>query len=318
MSSVVRIPDEILPPDRGSRSRAAPSARRRPSRRRLRRRRRLAALAVTCVFVGAWLGAVTWWDDGDLPIPVPLARPRLAPVRPVAVGERRVYPYSVVPGGVRDTTELARAMAADPVVAAHYEGVDVSRLRLATVTVPRSVHVSYRRGDRVYWTRRKVLLRHGEAVLTDGVREARTRCANQIADTPLGETSMDEPPIEVLDEPLPMTPPQNGGFVPLRGHDLFIQASQLPALTQVGFADAPDLLGPYAVVLPPPTWIMGPGGPSAPWTVTVDSDLTADPESVDPGTPDPAPVPEPGTLTLLGAGGAALLARHLKRKRRTA
>jgi hypothetical protein len=222
---------------------------------------------------------------------------------------------------VRDTGELARAIAADPVAAEHYRGIDVTRLRLTTVAVPRAVHVSYRRGERVYWTRRKALLPHGETILSDGVREARTRCGNQIADEPLGDTATDEPPIEVLDEPLPLTPPQNGGFVPLRGHDLFIQASQLPAVTQVDLADPPDLIGPYAVVLPLPTRTLGASGLSAPWTASVDPEvtkLTADPESVDPSDPpkDPVPVPEAGTLALLGAGGAALAARRLKKTQR--
>jgi hypothetical protein len=39
---------------------------------------------------------------------------------PAASATRPIFPYSVVPGGVRDAHELQSAAAADPVVAQHY------------------------------------------------------------------------------------------------------------------------------------------------------------------------------------------------------
>jgi len=76
------------------------------------------------------------------------------------------YPYSVVPGGVHSTMELASA-GRDPVVAAHYARVNMASARIETVRAPRRVHVSYRIGDRIYWTKRKVTLSPGERILTD-------------------------------------------------------------------------------------------------------------------------------------------------------
>jgi len=119
---------------------------------------------------------------------------------------RRIYPYSIVPGGVTDRIELARAVMTDEVVAAHYAGFALDKASLRTVTKARAVYVSYRKGDQVYWTARKVMLAEGESVLSDGRNEIRARCGNRISDTPqlpveadgLDERELDIP-VEVQD-----------------------------------------------------------------------------------------------------------------------
>jgi len=98
---------------------------------------------------------------------------------------RRIYPFSIIPGGVSGKDELARVIGADAVVRAHYAGFDVANARAVTVTAPRAVYVSYRRGDQVYWTRKKLMLAPGETLLTDGKNEMRARCANRISDVPM-------------------------------------------------------------------------------------------------------------------------------------
>jgi hypothetical protein len=114
--------------------------------------------------------------------PAPALLPVAAEAAPAAV--RRVYPYSIVPGGVTDRIELARAVMSDEVVAAHYAGFALDKASLRTVTRARAVYVSYRKGDQVYWTARKVMLAEGEGVLSDGRNEIRARCGNRISDTP--------------------------------------------------------------------------------------------------------------------------------------
>jgi hypothetical protein len=104
-----------------------------------------------------------------------------------------VYRYSVVPGGTHSPGELRGAIARDAVVAAHYRDLDHSRLRTEVVASDRYVHVSYRKGDRVFWTAKKVLLRKGETILTDGTTEIRARCGNCISEEPAGPTSSEEP-----------------------------------------------------------------------------------------------------------------------------
>ena len=116
---------------------------------------------------------------------------------------RPIYPYSVVPGGVKDAQELRLAAARDPVVAAHYAGFDYAHARVFRLVMARRAYVSYRIRNRVYWTRRRVTLNKGETVITDGKTIARARCANQVKEVapPPEATSGNEPPAALFDEP---------------------------------------------------------------------------------------------------------------------
>ncbi|MGO4475769.1 hypothetical protein AB4Z32_05890 [Massilia sp. 2TAF26] len=115
---------------------------------------------------------------------------------------RHVYPYSIVPGGVTSRTELARAVLADKTVAAHYAGFDTDKAELRTVPKARAVYVSYRKGDQVYWTAKKVMLAEGEAVLSDGRSDIRARCGNRISDTPQLPVEVKGPSEQELDTPV--------------------------------------------------------------------------------------------------------------------
>jgi len=114
---------------------------------------------------------------------------------------RPVYPYSVVPGGVRDAQELKWAVEHDPVVAAHYAGFDYEHARLVRLVLARTVYVSYRIGNKIYWSRHRITLKKGETVLTDGSIIARTRCANRVEVVPQQATSSSEPPAVRFDQP---------------------------------------------------------------------------------------------------------------------
>ena len=114
---------------------------------------------------------------------------------------RPLFPYSVIPGGVENEGELRRAIANDPVVAAHYHGFELAKARVIQLQLERAVYVSYRLDSQVYWTRRKLRLARGESLITDGVITARTRCGNQISEVPAGPTSPAEPTTETLEKP---------------------------------------------------------------------------------------------------------------------
>ena len=65
--------------------------------------------------------------------------------------QRPVYPYSVVPGGVEDAKELKWVAEHDPIVGAHYAGFDYAHAQVVRLTLARTVYVSYRIGNRIYW-----------------------------------------------------------------------------------------------------------------------------------------------------------------------
>jgi hypothetical protein len=116
-----------------------------------------------------------------------------------AAKSRRVYKFSVVPGGVTSRSDLVHMIRTDKVVAEHYAGFAVDKASLQIVDKPRAVHVSYRKGDKVYWTANKVMLARGETVLSDGHNLIRTRCGNRISDTPQLPVEANGPGEDTLD-----------------------------------------------------------------------------------------------------------------------
>jgi len=114
---------------------------------------------------------------------------------------RAVYPYSVIAGGAQSAQELREAMAADAVVAQHYADFDITKARRVTLDAPKLVYVSYRIGNKVFWTKHKLALRKGEAMLSDGSNMARTRCGNRISVLPVRPNAPAEPTSSELDGP---------------------------------------------------------------------------------------------------------------------
>jgi hypothetical protein len=111
-------------------------------------------------------------------------RPPLVVSTSLPRAERPVYPYSVIPGGIESPQELKEAMARDPVVAAHYRDFDLSALRIVRLKSERTVYVSYRLHNDIFWTGTQLKLAAGERLITDGNNSARTRCGNRISEIP--------------------------------------------------------------------------------------------------------------------------------------
>ena len=97
------------------------------------------------------------------------------------------------------SAEVAGAMARDQVVAAHYAGVNTRAMRVEQLRQPMQAYVSYRIGNQVYWTSRKLTLNAGERVLTDGTTTVRARCGNQVSMQALGPVAAAEPAAEEFD-----------------------------------------------------------------------------------------------------------------------
>lgn len=211
------------------------------------------------------------------------------PVRPM-------LPYSVIPGGAEDAAELRNAIVQDPVVAIHYAVFDVSRTHVIRLDRNRALYVSYRLGDRVFWTKKKLILPRGETVLTDGQHLARTRCGNRLSETAEVPTSPKEPERAVLETP---RPPELTGLTPPPELTGLIPPPELP-LTPIGPPPPPPETGP---ILPPPVpifWGVGPPPGTGP----------AGPPVVPP--PPIIGIPEPGTALLVSAGFLVLFT--LRRK----
>lgn len=213
--------------------------------------------------------------------------------------DRPVYPYSVVPGGVRDARELKWAADHDPVVAAHYAGFDYDHARVVRLVLAGTAYVSYRIGNKVYWTRRRVTLKKGETVLTDGKITARTRCANRVEEAPQQAISASEPPALKFDEPVH---PVLGTAV--ANPPVPYESSLLTRSTPPGLGPAPplSLYEPFG----PGTWV--PISPP-PLPVEVCNPLRKKGGGINkknPCAPNGGEVPEPGTWLLVATGLAAV------------
>jgi hypothetical protein len=215
-----------------------------------------------------------------------------------AASRRPVYPYSIIPGGVASAAELRAAVGHDPVVAAHYAAFDLANARVFQVQEARSVYVSYRKGDDVFWTSKKLRLAVGETLITDGQHISRTRCGNQISDEPRMPVSLaGDPEPQMLDTPVPYEIIEPfvaslGGEI--GGGDIPANAVSSFALASAGGGVGGTTGGPgiSAVPIIPSTGGVFPG----------------------PGNPPPISTPEPATVVLLSAGfAAACLFRKLRK-----
>ncbi len=153
---------------------------------------------------------------------------------------RRVYPYSVVDGGVHSVQELRSAIGRDPVVAKHYSSFKLDRARVIEAEADRHFHVSYRIGDEIFWTKKRLKVARGERLITDGTNFTRTRCANVLSEAPKGKTSPDEPTPEVLDTPAfpPSGPSPSMPPVALAG------GTRDPGAANLILGSSPDLVLP--------------------------------------------------------------------------
>lgn len=105
----------------------------------------------------------------------------LAPNHRVDLSQRKVFPFSVVPGGTINQEEVKAGVAADPVVREHYKGIDLDKLKPYRLTQPARGYVSYRIGNRIFWTAQRLYLKAGEILLSDGIHMLRGRCGNRVS-----------------------------------------------------------------------------------------------------------------------------------------
>lgn len=240
---------------------------------------------------------------------------RVADVRAIASSPRKIYPLSVIPAGVYSAGELASARRIDAVVRAHYSEFGLNP-DLRSLTRDTYLYISYRKGDRVYWTANKHRLAKGELVLSDGNHLARARCGNRLSVTAQGPTLPGKQPSEAM-----LDTPELPQPLELPKPALFVAQSEAPTLP---FAPPAGVPMGVPALLPlgngaPMGGFFAPaigaaGGPYMRPIANTGTPTTGGPGGRVPAGPPVAPVPEPASLGLLLAAGVASAA--LIRKQR--
>jgi hypothetical protein len=236
---------------------------------------------------------------------------------------RKVYPYSVVPGGVESASEVRAAMARDATVAAHYASIKVTALRPSRQVGDIRRYVSYRMNGKIYWTSKPVTIRNGELLLTDGLTTLRGRCGNRLADARQSPTqaATDEPLPEESEDPIPLAYMPQNQFVDVPGSFVPAESGSPQEIVSV-FDGTPPANGlPAMSALPTsktgaPTGGGGGGGPYIPGGFT--PALLHYPKTNSDGnstnTVDVLATPEPATIGTIGLGLACLLLSRRTRR----
>ena len=221
-------------------------------------------------------------------------------------GDRTLFPYSVIPGGVESAEELRSALEHDPIAAAHYAGFDVSQTHVVRLASDEEMYVSYRLNNHIYWTNKKLRLLKGETVITDGKNVARTRCGNRLsatAEVPMAARQ----PLDMTLDPVPL--PDLAAARPIA----LPMALPFPAFSSL--ASSPGSGG--GTFTPPSFPIVG-GGPAShnlvtpPTTPPTPPTAPPAPPNTPPAPPNtptpPVATPEPDSLVLTAAGISIVLA----------
>lgn len=91
---------------------------------------------------------------------------------------RKVYPHSLIPGGINSVEEFEQIVNRDGVLRDFYSGINSAHLRPCVLPKGR-YFVTEREGNRITWSQHPI--EKGEqSCLTDGVRTILTKCGNEV------------------------------------------------------------------------------------------------------------------------------------------
>lgn len=235
---------------------------------------------------------------------------------------RKIYPYSIIAGGVHNKAQFEQAMRDDPVAAAHYANFNAAKFHLVKLQHAEEAYVSFRVGDNVYWTSHKVVLRKGSELISDGSHYGRTRCGNRISQTPRLPTYNHEPSARELNTAvLPRVETQAFRATAPMGTAVGTPPTRMAALLPPGpsrlIPSGPPAYTPFAgtPLYPPPPDGCGSGDTSVNGRCTT---VRNKPPHNTPLPPPLSPTPENSTWLLFLTGLALAGAIELKRRRRDA
>lgn len=105
------------------------------------------------------------------------------PPAPTFRAARKIFPFSIIPGGVYDPKELAQSLQLDPSLQEHYRDIRIENLVAVRTQAPMQAYVSFRYAGNICWTAKAQTIPRGELILTDGQHMIRSRCGNRIQRT---------------------------------------------------------------------------------------------------------------------------------------
>jgi hypothetical protein len=215
--------------------------------------------------------------------------PMKQPLPAYTLSLRPNYPYSIIPGGAYSNAELKYADQEDPVVKEHYADFNVKKAQMVLLTEDRFQYASYRKLNRVYWTKKKLKIKKGEVLLTDGKNYARARCGNRLSDKPQTPVSDQEPSVKAL-----LAPPMQLGTP--------MELAERPPLGELS-AIAPADISRLQPVLPPsgalppeigPIFPVSPAVPAMPAIFPPGAGAPPGIPTTPPGSPPGTPITPPG------------------------
>ena len=166
----------------------------------------LSAMVVLPILgVGAGLLLLAWSGYHSVYIQPSAYAP---PPMPIFRAARKIYPFSVIPGGVYDSKELTQTIQGDPSLVEHYRDIQIENLIAVRTQAPMQAFVSFRQDKQIYWTSKALTIPRGELVLTDGQHMIRSRCGNRIQQKSpeyavRSSTMTEQMQALVMDAPLP-------------------------------------------------------------------------------------------------------------------
>jgi hypothetical protein len=232
--------------------------------------------------------------------------------------KRKVYPYSIMPGGADNLRDAKRLMS-DPAIKANYANVDLAQLKQVKLTTNLTGYVSYRWGEKIYWTKKRLTLRAGETVFTDGKNIVRGRCLNCYSALPMAPIRSNEPTELVFDAPveMPVTVysfpklPVLAPTLPIPPSELTPGVPILPVVSTIGKVGGGGWF-PIVPIIPPIHH--HPSSPTPPGTTPPGTTPPGGP-GTPPVVPPVAVVPEPAYGWILAAGFLAVALAHGLRRR---